>query len=486
MKLKTTSPYTKERAEQLHRIYLQRNSLGLALMSAGHVALGLVYGDSLMALYFAAFVVFGIAYATLFKSLSHGYFVGIGEVLIVVGVSGSHLVLPEGAASAVLLFPLGITLMIFSQTMFRGVLIFTIGTVLFFVVSESGLFIPDQHYTPVLFSYLVTLFYSGGVLAFQLNRARTNVEHALCSLVATESELKVKEEALKRYQTTLSALNVELDTSNAVLLDTLNQESKTNSVLEEERANQEELTKAIHRDLRDPLLSIVTASEELRQRFELLPEAKPVKSYLGFAIDGANRMTSMLDDLLEYTKGNDAQEVESVDLNAVVSDLQRDLSDLLERSGATLVASELPVIQGFSTQLLQLFQNLLSNALKFSRPGVPPKVSIFSAEIQDNPDRFMVRVRDNGVGIPANQIDSIFGLFNRAHSEEGYEGSGVGLALCRRIAVAHDAELTVASIPGEGSQFTISFPTSSIVEYPNHSPIVNISSSRKTVQNESV
>ena len=113
----------------------------------------------------------------------------------------------------------------------------------------------------------------------------------------------------------------------------------------------------------------------------------------------------------------------------------------------------------------QLFQNLVSNALKFSRPGVAPAVEISAYERADG--LVGIRVADNGIGIPANQIDKVFGLFNRAHAEGDYEGSGVGLALCRKIAIAHGGDIAVTSVPGEGTTFHIGLRGATLATAPS-------------------
>ncbi len=439
------------------------NSIGLATMSGAHAALGLIYGDLLLACYFSLFLVFGLVYGFYFKNLSHDAYVLLGECLIVIGVTGTQFFLPSGAASAILLFPLGVTLMAFSQTLMRGVTVFLLGLVVFFSFPYLGFTSPVNAAVPGFLTFMVTLFYSGSVLSFQVNKARVSVENAVSILISTEVEFIDNEKELREYKGKLKLLNEELDSQNRVLISTLNSESEANEILKEERSNQEELTKAIHSDLRDPLMEIISMSEDLSGVFETTPEAQPVKPYLGFAIDGAKRMKTMLDDLLAYTKGNEEQQEDEVNLNEVMHAIEQDLANLIERSGAKVEFNNLPIIIGYPTQLSQLFQNLLSNALKFSRPGVVPRVRVYSAEEQDVKGFFKVVVSDNGVGIPSNQLSSVFGLFNRAHAEEGYEGSGVGLALCRRIAVAHDAELSVQSVHGEGTHFTIAFPESSIV-----------------------
>jgi len=230
------------------------------------------------------------------------------------------------------------------------------------------------------------------------------------------------------------------------------------------RDDQKRLTNAIHHDMREPLRGIVSFSQLIQRRLSKRPEAESVKEYLGFAIDGGQRMAKMLDDLLLYSKNNHSEVPVPINLSDLVAEVQVDLYDLIERSGATIKVEALPSIVGFETQLKQLFQNLLSNALKFRQDSIPPRVIIRSAPVQSDASKFVIEIRDNGVGIPANQLDKVFGLFNRAHEGESYEGSGVGLALCRRIAIAHAATLTVASEPGIGTAFFFSLPIAALQE----------------------
>ena len=258
--------------------------------------------------------------------------------------------------------------------------------------------------------------------------------------------------------------NRSLERGTLFLKDTLAAEAKSTSKLSAKRDDQKRLTNAIHHDMREPLRGIVSFSQLIQRRLSKRPEAESVKEYLGFAIDGGQRMAKMLDDLLLYSKNNHSEVPVPINLSDLVAEVQVDLYDLIERSGATIKVEALPSIVGFETQLKQLFQNLLSNALKFRQDSIPPRVIIRSAPVQSDASKFVIEIRDNGVGIPANQLDKVFGLFNRAHEGESYEGSGVGLALCRRIAIAHAATLTVASEPGIGTAFFFSLPIAALQE----------------------
>ena len=112
-------------------------------------------------------------------------------------------------------------------------------------------------------------------------------------------------------------------------------------------------------------------------------------------------------------------------------------------------------------QMRQLFQNLIGNALKFARPGVSPAVRVSAAKLPDENTRAIV-VEDNGIGLDPKETDRIFGVFERLHSRTEYEGSGIGLALCRRIAERHGGTITAESQPGEGARFTVTLPVSQL------------------------
>jgi len=215
------------------------------------------------------------------------------------------------------------------------------------------------------------------------------------------------------------------------------------------------------------LRGIVSFSQLIHRKLQKREEANGVQEYLGYAIDGGQRMAKMLDDLLLYSKNNHSEVPHTVDLSILLAEVQDDLYDLIERSSAVINVGELPSIIGFETQLKQLFQNLLSNALKFRTKEENPHISIRAVK-QHELGYLNIEVQDNGVGIPVNQLDKVFGLFNRAHEGSGYEGSGVGLALCRRIAISHGATLTVKSELGVGTTFSFLVPISTKLNFSNH------------------
>ena len=267
----------------------------------------------------------------------------------------------------------------------------------------------------------------------------------------------------------LEAVGAELARRNAGLQARLARSRRTTAELAARRADEHALVTAVHHDLREPLRSVVSFSQLLSRRLRGRGDAGRAGDFLALAVDGGRRMTGMLDDLLAYAApGAAAGAARPCDLAEVAAETAADLADLLSRTSATVTAEGLGVVRGHRALLSQLLLNLVGNALKFARPGVSPRVELTGELLPDG--RFSVSVRDNGVGIAPERLGVIFDLFRRVETEAHREGSGIGLALCRRIALQHGADLTVASISGEGSVFRVTFPAEAYLGSGGASP----------------
>lgn len=162
-------------------------------------------------------------------------------------------------------------------------------------------------------------------------------------------------------------------------------------------------------------------------------------------------MKALVDDLLIYSRlSGDALPLAPVDLRAPLSEALARLGSRLDETGARVTADELPCVLGDGPQLAQLFQNLVSNAVKFTRPGVAPEIHV-SATLEG--EHWHVRVSDNGIGIEAPYLERIFVLFQRLHTRDRYEGTGLGLSICQKITERHGGKIWVESTPGVGSTF---------------------------------
>jgi len=208
-------------------------------------------------------------------------------------------------------------------------------------------------------------------------------------------------------------------------------------------------------DLQEPLRKIQAFGDRLQTRFAAkLPEDG--KDYIERMLASAKRMRKLIDDLLTYSRvTTQAKPFEKVDLNSLLTDVLSDLEVRIEQVGGRVDRSSLPVIAADSSQMRQLLQNLISNALKFSRPGVPPIVTV-TAKLENN--NCVLSVSDNGIGFDEKYLDRIFAIFQRLHGKQEYEGTGVGLAVCRRIVDRHGGFITAKSTQGEGATFLVSLP----------------------------
>ncbi len=269
-------------------------------------------------------------------------------------------------------------------------------------------------------------------------------------LAALELSLRRQAEQVRAQTIELERTKAELaarDAENARRIDKLR-------ALNEERAS---LASAASSDLKEPLRNMGSFVQLIGRRLDKLGLADDVREYLGFVTDGTTRMNTMVDDLLHYSDHQGERTATTVDTGVALAGIRAGLRDLLEREGATLgVADDLPTIKGQPTQITQLFQNLISNGIKFRRPGEAPHCEVGWAAVDGATEFF---VRDNGIGIAPERLGDVFGLFTRLHERGSYEGTGIGLALCRRIVLAAGGDIWAESEgEGRGTTFRFTWP----------------------------
>ena len=210
-------------------------------------------------------------------------------------------------------------------------------------------------------------------------------------------------------------------------------------------------------DLQEPLRKIRTFGDRLERRFaDSLGESGT--DYLHRIQASAERMQSLIDALLAYARVSmRGQPFVSVDLNLVARDVATDLEARLEESGGRLELGDLPTIDADATQMRQVFQNLLGNALKFAAPGRPPIVSVVMVDREPG-GLTSIEIRDNGIGFDPVYAKRIFEPFERLHGRSEYDGTGIGLAICRRIVERHGGTISADAQPGQGASFILSLP----------------------------
>ena len=215
-------------------------------------------------------------------------------------------------------------------------------------------------------------------------------------------------------------------------------------------------------DLQEPLRKIQAFGERLKTQATGLDDT--AKDYLGRMQNAAARMQRLIQDLLAFSQvTTKAAPFEAVSLDRILSEVLSDLEIRIEETGAKIEAERpLATVLGDPTQFRQLLQNLIGNAVKFRDPGRPHVVRIAGRTIKDEvtgKEWYELDISDNGIGFEPRFTERIFGLFQRLHSRDVYEGSGVGLAICRKIADRHGGRLTATGQPGAGATFTVVLPT---------------------------
>jgi PAS domain S-box-containing protein len=207
-------------------------------------------------------------------------------------------------------------------------------------------------------------------------------------------------------------------------------------------------------DLQEPLRMVASYTQLLARRYRSRLD-DDAEEFIGYAVDGVRRMQELINDLLAYSRvGTRGGTFEPTDTDAIVRRVLSTLAPAIEESGASVTSDELPTVVADAGQLGQLFQNLIGNAIKF-RGTEPPRVHV-SAERQ--PGEWVFSVSDNGIGIAPEFMERIWIIFQRLHSRAEYPGTGIGLAICKKIVERHGGRIWVDSEPGRGSTFRFTIP----------------------------
>jgi PAS domain S-box-containing protein len=339
-------------------------------------------------------------------------------------------------------------------------------------IDEQGIIVAADPILEKIFGYRVDELLGRNVSMLVPSPHRERHDQYLARYIATlhDSDDEVLQLEVTGQRKDGSILNLELSISTlmaddrrfftAILRDISERETVTELLEQYSRELQhsneelEQYAYVISHDLKEPLRMVTSFTTLLEEelRGSLTEDAR---KYMMFVIDGAERMRTMIDDLLRYSLvGRGENDMETVDLGEIVSKALHDLSLLIKEADAEIEVDDLPVIQGAPSLLVRLFQNLIGNALKFRGERRP--VIHIGAEQDDGSWRLFVR--DIGIGIESQHLERIFQVFQRLHPRDVYEGSGIGLAVCRKIVELHGGQLWVESVKDEGSTFWFTFP----------------------------
>jgi signal transduction histidine kinase len=252
----------------------------------------------------------------------------------------------------------------------------------------------------------------------------------------------------------LEELGGALNTMSAQLALARTELEQTNADLTRSNRDLEQFAYIASHDLQEPLRAVAGFTTLLQQRYQSQLDEK-ADSYIGFVVDGVSRMQALINGLLEYsrvhTRGGEPGPIRA---DQALQEAIANLQIAIERSGATVTATPLPMVQADPTQLTHVFQNLIENGIKF-RSDRPPQIEV-GAQSQDG--TWLFWVRDNGIGLDPQYADRIFMIFQRLHTRDKYPGTGIGLAICKRIVERHGGKIWVESQPDQGATFYFTLP----------------------------
>jgi len=240
-------------------------------------------------------------------------------------------------------------------------------------------------------------------------------------------------------------------------------------------AELEEFAHIASHDLQEPLRKVQTFSDRLRTRCSEKLDGQELQ-YLERMHNATHRMQTLIRDLLTFSRvGKKTIPFQPVHLSLVVKDVLSDLETLITKTQATIHSQNLPVIEADPTHMRQLFQNLIGNAIKFHKPDIPPVIHIesfldSSVSTSKSLPTWVITIRDNGIGFEQQYADRIFGVFQRLHGKDQYEGTGIGLSICKKVIERHQGRISVSSSPGQGTTFTLSLPAKELSGAPHDHP----------------
>jgi light-regulated signal transduction histidine kinase (bacteriophytochrome) len=274
--------------------------------------------------------------------------------------------------------------------------------------------------------------------------------------------------ALKQAKETIRALEEELSETNRGLMALATELEKTNETLKVEiedrkragqeliRSNQDlqQFAYVASHDLQEPLRNIASCLQLLEQKYKNKLDAD-ADQYIYYAVEGAVRMKALIQDLLTYSRvGTRGKPLQPIDCDQIISQTVRNLASAICEAGALVTHDSLPTIFGDRTQILQAFQNMIQNAVKF-RTNEPPKVHVSAVK---KVNEWIFSVKDNGIGIDSRHLDRIFIIFQRLHKRGQYEGTGMGLAIVKKVIERHGGRIWADSEPGKGTTFYFTIP----------------------------
>ena len=279
-----------------------------------------------------------------------------------------------------------------------------------------------------------------------------NAQDKPLRFIGSVLDITEKVTAIQRIEALVEERTKELAQANEALQEMNRELQRSNQTLEE-------FAHAASHDLKEPVRKILYFTNQLKDQLSTQLQESQARA-LNRIENASQRMGNLIDDLLLYSHVSQRpHEMESVDLNLTVQNAMEDLELDIAEKNAVIHLEKLSVVKGYRRQLQQLFQNLISNAVKYSREDVPPRINISATMVREKEKAYhLISIRDNGIGFPEEYADRIFQMFSRLHGKNEYSGTGVGLSIVKKVVENHGGFIAVQSDVGAGSEFRIYLP----------------------------
>ncbi len=320
----------------------------------------------------------------------------------------------------------------------------------------------------VMLTMILAFFTMAVLLAVVIRKAVSAPLGALAAACRRITEGNFGERIIPRGPRDIRAIGASVEDMRQRIVDELEVSQTAKAALAEQadelrrsNAELEQFAYVASHDLQEPLRKVASFCQLLEKRYGDKLDERGTE-YIGFAVDGAKRMQVLINDLLTFSRvGRLNAKTTEVDLNSVVDAAMGNLTTAIGESGAQIVrpAEPLPIIDGDPTLLVMVWQNLIGNAVKFHREGVPPRIEIECREgTGEHADKYLFTVTDNGIGIGEEFADKVFVIFQRLHGRDAYSGTGIGLALCKKIVEYHGGTIWIDTSFQDGTRFQFTLP----------------------------
>ena len=301
----------------------------------------------------------------------------------------------------------------------------------------------------IIIGIISAIFIVGLSLYNLIRKIRPLVEE----LIETKENLEVTNGSLNKTLDELHRSNDQKKIEIKAKERAIRVSEKLNDALSAKNQQLDHFAYVASHDLQEPLRTVSNYLEIYQEDFPDKIEGEAVM-YFEFINSAVDRMRNLISGLLSFSRLGTSGKTENIDLNETIAKIKDDFSAVVEERNITIESDTLPVIEGYKIEIKQLFQNLISNGIKFTEPNTPPHIKI---SFDESENFYNFHIKDNGIGIPNKDFEKIFDMFSRLHSTKDYEGQGIGLAFCKKIVELHQGKIWATSDYGKGSiiHFTI-------------------------------